>query len=196
MKKQPKKFDFIDMFEYSLFPLSGVAILVFILISPFIDGGEITVDSIIVNYIAYSIICLPIAIFWFSLGWAMISHGKAEYTFHPDGIRAKFPFRKEEFYPWEEFQQVCVCYAHYSSRGPSWALPIICCVKKGEKVTAMGRWKTENPYRYRTVICVKYTPELYEEVVAKCPMEVPDLRNTLTYRYDINSYDYWEKNKK
>lgn len=158
------KVSIVNWFTYAILTMVGMMIIILLFIDP-----------------VRAFLYLPISYASFTYAWALFSCDNAQYTIHIDGIRVKFPFRKMKLYPWDEFQQVCVCYAHYTTRGPLKAMPAICCIKKGEKLDWQERWKTENPYRYRTVICVKYTPELHKEIIAKCPMEIVDLRNTRAY---------------
>lgn len=117
-----------------------------------------------------------------SLGWVTISNLYAKYEFFPEGIKVKYPLRSFKFFSWKEFQQICICYADYTTRGPRKANSVICFVKKGEKKNIIGRWKTDNLFRYKSVITVDYTEELYEEVKKLCPYDIPDLRKTRTYR--------------
>ena len=117
-------------------------------------------------------------------GWAMISDGMAKYQFQTDGLQVKYPLEKEKLIPWDEFQQVCVCYSGYTTRGERSATPVICCVMQGEKKNGYGRWKTDAISHYRSTITFLYTPERYAGIQERCPYEVPDLRTTLTYRYD------------
>ena len=86
--------------------------------------------------------------------------------------------------PWQEFQQVCVCYAAYTTRGKKKANTVICCVKQGEKKNLHGRWKTDNPFHHRSVICIDYSPEYHADITRMCPYAVEDLRSTRAYRLD------------
>ena len=104
----------------------------------------------------------------------------AEYKIDENGIKAKYLYGPENYIPWDEFQQVCVCYGKQNKAGA--AAVYICCVKKGEKKNFFGRWKANDPLHYRTVITMYYTDELYEEIKEKCPYQVPDLRKNRAYR--------------
>ena len=115
-----------------------------------------------------------------TMAWA--SDWYAKYEIKADGLYIKYPLEPVGKISWEEFQVVCVCHAHFNY-GSGTAAPIICCVKKGEKRSWFsGRWKTENPYKYRSVIQIAYTDEVYEEFKQNCPYPVPDLRNTRRYK--------------
>lgn len=116
------------------------------------------------------------------IGWKFIIVGLARYRFAPNGIYVKYPLKPEVIYPWSVFQQVCVCYSAYTTRGPRKANTIICCIKHGEKKNQYGRWKTENPFRYRTVICVNFSLDLLYGIKEMCPFEVIDLRGTRAYK--------------
>lgn len=116
------------------------------------------------------------------IGWKFITVGMAKYRFEKDGIYAKYPLKPEAFYPWSLFQQVCVCYSAYTTRGPKKANTIICCIKHGAKKNRYGRWNTENPFRYRNVICIHFSPDLLNGIKEMCPFEVIDLRGTQAYR--------------
>ena len=128
------------------------------------------------------VIQMSIASFCVALGWVFICSGLAQYRFETDGLYVKYPLREEFLVPWIDFQQVCICRAAYTTRGEPKANDVICCVKHGEKYNWRGRWKTDNPFKYRSVICIAYTPYLAEGILEKCPYDVPDLRNTLRYR--------------
>ncbi len=115
-------------------------------------------------------------------GWVGISSGLAKYRFEDNCLVAKYPLRSEKRIPWTNFQQVCICYAAYTTRGERKANTVICCIQKGERKNWRGRWKTDNLFRYKTVIAIDYKPHLVEELQAVCPYEVADLRNTREYR--------------
>ena len=141
-----------------------------------LDGYSLTYSLILFAYIMLvSIIC-------FFFGWCFISRGLAKYRFTDIGLTAKFPLKKEIIIPWESFQQVCVCYAAYTTRGVRRANTVICCVKKGETKNGLGRWKTDNPFRYRSVICIEYREALLNGLVEKYCGTVVDLRNMPEYR--------------
>ena len=113
-------------------------------------------------------------------GMAAISDLHAKYDIRTDGLWVKYPLEPLKMISWNEFQEVCVCYAgHHNGHAHS----VICCVKKGEKENVFtGRWKTMNPYKHRSVITMDYTDELYDEFKEKCPYPVKDLRNTRRYK--------------
>ena len=145
----------------------------------------------ILNGAAVWIFVVLAGIAWFLcyLCWCYCCKGFAKYRFENEGLVVKFPLCQEERIPWNDFQQVCVIHAAYTTRGERKANTVICCVKKGEKKDFYDRWKTDNPFRYRTVICIEYTPELHQGIIEKCPYEVADLRTTLAYRLE---YDTWK----
>lgn len=125
---------------------------------------------------------MPGACFFCIIGWMFISEGLAQYRFTRDGLSVKYPLQKEFTIPWDTFQQVCVCYAAYTTRGPRRANTILCCVKKGQKKNIYGRWKTDNIFYYRSVICIDYRESLLRGLQDVYPGTVEDLRNTLAYR--------------
>ena len=160
----------------SLFPCVGILLIAAVLYVLFTE-------------IEFAFLVIPLAsgpaIYCMLLGWVEISSDLARYSFEVDGLKVKYPLRAEQVIPWNDFQQVCVCYAYYvkGDRGHR-AEPVICCVKKGEKKNSCGHWKTDNPFRYKSVITILYSDELYEGIKERCPYEVPDLRETLVYRCD------------
>lgn len=123
-----------------------------------------------------------IAFFFILYGWATISRGLARYRFETNGLLVKYPLRPWCLIPWDKFQQVCIIYAAYTTRGERRANTAICCVKNGEKKAGNGRWKADNPFRFSSVISIAYTPELHEGIKDKCPYEVCDLRETQAYK--------------
>ena len=104
----------------------------------------------------------------------------AEFSFDADGVSVKYPLEKEHFYPWEEFQQVCVCY--YSRATEMHGYPLICLVRKGEKRDSFGRWKTGSFFHYRNLLCLDYSELQLTEIRRFCPYEIPDLRGKGNYR--------------
>lgn len=118
----------------------------------------------------------------FVIGWQFIMAGMTKYRFTKEGIYAKYPLKPEQLLYWDSFQQVCVCYAAYTTRGRQKANTVICCVKHGERKNFYGRWKTDNPFRYSSVICIDYSPALLNGIKDMCPYEVIDLRETPVYK--------------
>ncbi len=114
--------------------------------------------------------------------WEYMSVSFAKYEFNTDGVIVKYPMRAKKNISWDKFQQVCICYAGYTTRGERRAHSVICCVKKGEKPNMLGRWKIGYLFHYQSIIYMEYTYQLYEEIKEKCPYEVVDLRKTRTYR--------------
>lgn len=164
----------------AFFPLLGI----FLSISAICVSYSIyTFDGypLIYSIVLFTCLMLISAICSF-VGWAFISRGLAKYRFTDIGLIAKFPLRKEVIIPWESFQQVCVCYAAYTTMGKPRANTVICCVKRGETKSGIGRWKTDNPFRYRSVICIDYSEALFNGLVDKYPGTVVDLRNSPEYR--------------
>lgn len=162
------------------FPLLGV-FLSFSAIYVFYDMYIVNGNSLPAVLFFLSFI-IPVAVLCYILGWLLIENGMARYTFTDNGLIAKYPFRKPIIVPWDDFQQVCICYAAYTTRGKPRASTVICCVKKGERKTSVGRWKTDNPFRYRSVICIPFREALLNGLKKTYPGEVVDLRDTLTYR--------------
>lgn len=162
-----------------VFVIIGIAIQIF--------GIWWFVDCISLGYsIAYSIsfafFCIGMGVLIVMMFFGYFSMIFFKYEILAEGIRTKYLLQGWRLISWDEFQQVCVCYAGYTTRGERKAYSVVCFVKKGEKKNLYGRWKTDNPFHYRSVISIDYTDELYEEVKEKCPYEVPDLRKTRLYR--------------
>ena len=161
------------------FPFLGVSLFAVLLYVSYIS---VVHDGYSIPFVAAFIVpLLGFAVLLFVFGWLFISRGLAKYSFQTDGIFVKYPFRAKTFIPWCDFQQVCVCYAAYTTRGAKRAATVICLVKAGEKKNVYGRWKTDNPFRYRSVITIDYKPELLAEIQKRCPLEVVDLRGTQSY---------------
>lgn len=121
-----------------------------------------------------------------SIGLACISEGLANYQFCDDGLRVKYPLSKWELTPWEEFQQICICYTSYTTRGPSRAHTIVCFVKQGEKKNLYGRWKSDNPLHHRKVIDFDLEPDILLKLQLKCTAPIADLRGYGNYRHPEN----------
>ena len=132
------------------------------------------------------LVCAAITFFIAYMGWCFMAAALARFRFLPEGLAATYPLHQEILIPWEEFQQVCVCYVGYPHQdaytGSEIRPGVICCVKKGEKKDIFGRWK-ENPFRYRSVIYLIHKPEYLAALRQVCPYPVPDLRGLGNYRY-------------
>ena len=170
---------FIVLLLLGFFPCLGVLLTVtaFLAFFSFIIEGVPLFFALLLF-----LLVIIIAVFCFAYGWALICYGLAQYRFHKDGLFVKYPLSSEQCIPWADFQEICVCYAAYTTRGTPRANTVICCVRKSEKKNSIGRWKTDNPFRYKTVMCIDYRPSLLEGIKEMCPFEIPDLRNTSAYR--------------
>lgn len=176
--------DINNFFVYSLllfFPILGIGYIALGTIYLFIDLFNSSINS---DTLKLFFLSVPTGVFLLIMGLFLMDKGLAKYRFEKDGLIVKYPLRKEKIIPWTEFQQVCVCYGAYTTRGTPRASTVICCVKKGEEPNIYGRWKTDNPFRSHSVITIDYKPEYYNGIKERCPYDVPDLRNTLTYRLD------------
>lgn len=164
----------------SFFPLLGVGLLIATI---WLIAYHLSNEAFDIIYFACILFFIGGAgIFFICLGWCFLSKGLAQYRFKNSGLIAKYPLRDEIIIPWEEFQQICICYAAYTTAGPRRANTVICFVKKGEHKNGNGRWKTDNPFRYRSVICIDYNPALEVGLREKCPYAVEDLRQSRIYR--------------
>ena len=113
--------------------------------------------------------------------WIMsVQTALAQFAFGDEGVRVKYPMETEHFYPWEDFQQACVCY--YSRATEMSGYPLICLVRKGEKPDCFGRWKTGSVFHYRNLLCLDYSEEQLQVIRQCCPYEIPDLRGKGNYR--------------
>ena len=165
---------------FSAFPLMGLGLAWMCLlasydtlVSPTPDYGSLLELLLLVG--GCSAFCLR-------LGWCILSRYLARFRFLKEGLAVTFPLRQEEIFPWEDFQQLCVCYTGYPHQDPNGKiLSVICCVKKGEKKNICGRWK-ESDFHYRTVIHIEFRPETLEALRQFCPFPVPDLRGIGNYR--------------
>lgn len=160
------------------FPLLGIILTVAAIYVSYIsfvfDGYTLLGALLVFAYI------MLVACICYIVGWVCISNGLAQYRFAKSGLLVKYPLRSEHLIPWSEFQEICVCHAaiKYGVGGNS----IICCVRKGEHKNWWGRWKTDNFFRYKTVMCIDYRPSLLEGLREMCPYPVEDLRDSPEYR--------------
>lgn len=171
-EKTPK---FVILLVFSAFPLFGVALMALGIFGLYweVRNGRIY-EGIETFFLAFGT-----GFFLLILGWKIIMWGGASYRFETDGLHVKYPFHSWHIIPWDSFQQVCVLYSMIKREH---AHTDICCIMKGEKTNMFGRWKTDNPFKYRTVISISYTPELHEGIKERCPYEIFDLRGTPNYR--------------
>lgn len=117
-----------------------------------------------------------------AFGIAAMMKIMATYRFTSKGLLISYPLGKTQFETWDAFQEICVCYAAYTTRGKRRANSVICFAKKGEKRAGNGRWKTENLLRYRSIILIDYAPTHLEALRTVCPYDIKDLRDTPAYR--------------
>ena len=113
-------------------------------------------------------------------GLMALQTAMADFSFSDKGVYVKYPLEKQHFYPWTDFQQVCICY--YSRATEMSGYPMICLVRNGEKPDLFGRWKTGSMLHYRKLLCLDYSEEQLLEIKKVCPYEIPDLRNKGNYR--------------
>lgn len=149
---------------------------IFVILSLYQEGGT-ALDALRVLPI---VIALCIAILYTSL--TLIKFLTQKVWFEQGGLRFQCFGEKEKRIPWQDFQQICVCYAAYTTRGPQRAHSALVCVKKGERVNGLLRWKTDNFFHFRSVITMDFTPERYEKLQSLCGSEIVDLRETLAYK--------------
>lgn len=115
------------------------------------------------------------------VGYCMICSQYARFSFSGAGVAVKYPLQRLRTVPWGDLQQVCVCYGDYRKDGKK--ATVVCCVRKGERPTLLGRWRTESPFHYRGVMAMYHTQDLFDEIERACPMEIIDLRETPAYKY-------------
>lgn len=166
------------MLMLGFFPFVGIGLFALGTYVAFIsiDGYPIWIILMFLLFV------MSISTFFLLLGWAFISGGLARYRFESEGLWVKYPLQSWQLISWDEFQQVCVIHTAFTTRGERRANTDICCIKKSEKKNASGRWKADNPFRYHSIICIAYSPALYEGIKERCPYEVTDLRETPAYR--------------
>lgn len=108
--------------------------------------------------------------------WCNVNVLLSRYRIEPEGLRVKLPFRAARLIPWDDFQEVCLCYV----RDSRWAKeretgPAICFIRKGEKPAGLvNYWKTHSPFPYRTILTVMRTEERLAQVRECCPVKVVD----------------------
>ena len=108
----------------------------------------------------------------FVVEWKLLTAIYTKYTFSQEGVMAKYPGHRPKIIPWDDFQEVCICYADYNSRTDGHLTKVICLVKKGERKNLLGRWKVDNFLHCKSVIRIDYTEELYNEILSVCPHRV------------------------
>lgn len=173
---------------FSVLVFAGAAIAVCIVggleLRTFIRAGR-TLAGILWFLIFY----MPVAIFPLALAIAWGSLFFSRFQLSEDGLGVKRPLSRWEYTRWNDFQQICICYTAYSTRGPLRANTVLCCVKKGEKKNLYGRWKTENPFHQRGVITFggRYVePDLVLKMQLYCSARIDDLRGYGNYRHPEN----------
>lgn len=142
-----------------------LAVVAFILsFNSYMDGSPLW-------YALYLFIfTMSVALFCFVTGWVFIANRLAQYHFSEKGLLVKYPLEKEKFIPWEDFQEVSICYTNNRAN------TVLRCVKKGEKKNFFGEWKFRNPFRYRSVIQIDYNPSVAENISKFYPKAVVDMR--------------------
>lgn len=162
------------------FPCFGIASLIFGFFTAYF---LIAVEGDVYSGVFYFILLLCLSLFLLILGWVFLMYFGTHYRFETDGLYVKYPLHSSwRVISWDQFQQVCIVQEEHWAAGQQQIDTAICCVMKGEKKNRYGRWKSHNPFKYRTVIYIAYTPELHEGIKERCPYEVCDLRDTYPYR--------------
>jgi hypothetical protein len=150
-------------------------------LGPTLSAGLLVLGLWILFHAPFAAFCVILAAVVCFAEWLMaFQTALAEFIFCEEGVRVRYPLEKERFYPWEAFQQICVCY--YSKATEMNGYPLICLVRNGEKQDHFGRWKTGSVFHYRNLLCLDYSEEQLREIQKVCPYEIPDLRGTGSYR--------------
>lgn len=170
----------LAIFLLSVFPITSMFVLGIAVFLVFIDVTYYNLTPI--KAMLDNIMPITLSVFLMYLSYSIINSSLAKYRFEVAGIRIKYPLRHSYIIPWSEFQQVCICYAAYTTFGPRKANTVICAVKHGERPNMYGRWKTDNPFRFRTVIRIEYCEDRYMQLQECCPLPIVDLRNTPAYK--------------
>ena len=155
------------------------------LIAPCILGLVLGIGLML--FALWLLFIMPLMALWLALislvclvtGIMALQTAMAEFSFDTDGVSVKYPLEKQRFYPWKDFQQVCICY--YSRGTEMHGYPLICLVRNGEKTDFFGRWKTGSVLHYRNLLCLDYSEEQLSEIKEFCPYEIPDLRDKGNY---------------
>ena len=132
----------------------------------------IQANRITVGILLAALFSCGIGLILFFVQWKLLNAIYAKYTFSQDGVVAKYLGRPQITIPWDEFQEVCICYADYNSRSDGQLTKVICLVKKGEKKNLLGRWKVDNFLHCKSVIRINYSENVYSEVITVCPYRV------------------------
>lgn len=129
-----------------------------------------------------SILTFFVGIFLISAGWTEIKREFKKIEFGQEGVWVKYPLQKKQFLSWTDFEQICVCYTTFTTRGERTARSVLCFVRPGAKKNMYGRWKADSVIYTGKVISVDYSDELYDEIKKYCTYDIPDLRGTGNYR--------------
>lgn len=176
---------FTNIKSHSKTIIIGVLVSILFGLSLFFVGIMLWSIRFFSNWLEPVTMFFPMALFCFRFGYASWMWALVEAQPTCNGLVVKYPLQKEKIVSWGEFQEICVCHRGISAQpmNPSYE-PIICFVKKKEKKDIYGRWKADNPFRYKSVISLPYSDELLTKVRKFCPYQVPDLRQSRLYRND------------
>ena len=111
----------------SVIPLTGIGLGALAVYTGYVGIAD-GYPAVFSLYAAGMVLC--VAVFVFALGWCLAASGMARFRFEAEGLVVKYPLEKEKRIPWHQFQQVCVCYAAYTTRGQ----------KKANISSVLGDW--------------------------------------------------------
>ena len=158
----------------AFFPMIGVGLLgigiIFVILAKR-DGIEL---------LSIKWLLLPIlggGIVTIIFGLECISACLAKYRISRGGLETKYPMGAWKLIPWEEFQEVSICYSNQRALSEKRAHRLLCFIKKGERRNICGGWKINNIFRHRSVISIVYSEELYTILKETYPLEIMDLTN-------------------
>jgi hypothetical protein len=117
--------------------------------------------------------------------WMEVQVGARECKIAQEGICVKYPLSNEKLLPWEQFQQICVCFEPVKRRyiPPRFTdQEIICFVLRKAKKDSWGFWNIYSKRYFRTILFIRYSEEVMKALKEHCPTSIIDLRQEQIYQ--------------
>ena len=138
-----------------------------------------------VENVAIWLLAMVYSSYLFAGIWMEVQVGARECKIAQEGICVKYLLSNEKLLPWEQFQQICVCFEPVKRRyiPPRFTdQEIICFVLRKAKKDSWGFWNIYSKKYFREILFIAYSEESLKELQEYCPMQIVDLRTDNVYQ--------------
>ena len=137
------------------------------------------------NDIATWLFSIFFSFYLFAMAWTELLVETRTCTITRDGIRVKYLLSTEKLFPWEQFQQICLCFEPQKKRyiPPRFTnQEIVCFVLKKAKKNPYGFWNVHSKRYFRAILFIRCSEEVMEALKEHCPTSIADFRQERIYQ--------------